>query len=464
MDNSTLEEALAQITAANQLFYKVVDAAQHHRHPRQRAEARAVRRAGHPHLLHLARRRHRAGAAREHRHPRRRRPGGADGGREQDRQHDHRPRHDQRHGDHRAAGRRQRQPARRDHGRRPDPRGQQVADQAVRARPRRLHDHDGLLARAGSPRRHGHGRRRHAPGTAPTPGPAPCSGRARSTSTASRAASTPRTSTPPCRRPRCASSRATRKRASSPSRSCAAPKEQKLTLNLGEEVPVPSTTFTPVAQGGAAFNPLTSFTYRPVGVNVEITPRVTYEGDITLELLIENSSLGDGLIGRGPEPAVVQLAEGADAAAAARRRVEPAGRAAAGGRAAIAARLPGDSAAARHQAALLVQRQHDRPDRHRDAADAAHRANARAVAAGRQSHLRRHAAEPRPGWAAADDRAGSSAHRRAGRRGRAERGRARRGARRCRSAITGREPDRPRRCRRLRRRLRLRCPRRPPRP
>jgi type II secretory pathway component GspD/PulD (secretin) len=70
---------------------------------------------------------------------------------------------------------------------------------------------------------------------------------------------------------------------------------QKLTLNLGEEVPIPSTTFTPVAQGGAAFNPLTSFTYRPVGVNVEMTPRVTFEGDIILELLIENSALGDGL-------------------------------------------------------------------------------------------------------------------------------------------------------------------------
>ena len=70
---------------------------------------------------------------------------------------------------------------------------------------------------------------------------------------------------------------------------------QKLTLNLGEEVPIPSTTFTPVAQGGAAFNPLTSFTYRPVGVNVEITPRVTFEGDVILELLIENSALGEGL-------------------------------------------------------------------------------------------------------------------------------------------------------------------------
>ncbi len=70
---------------------------------------------------------------------------------------------------------------------------------------------------------------------------------------------------------------------------------QKMILNLGEEVPVPSTTFTPVAQGGAAFNPLTSFTYRPVGVNVEITPRVTFEDEVVLELLIENSALGKGL-------------------------------------------------------------------------------------------------------------------------------------------------------------------------
>ena len=70
---------------------------------------------------------------------------------------------------------------------------------------------------------------------------------------------------------------------------------QKMTLNLGEEVPVPSTTFTPVAQGGAAFNPLTSFSYRNVGVNVEVTPRVTYEGDISVELLVENGSLGKGL-------------------------------------------------------------------------------------------------------------------------------------------------------------------------
>jgi general secretion pathway protein D len=66
-------------------------------------------------------------------------------------------------------------------------------------------------------------------------------------------------------------------------------------MNLGEDVPVPSTTFTPLAQGGSSFNPLTSFSYRTVGITLEITPRVTYEGEVQLELSLENSSLGKGL-------------------------------------------------------------------------------------------------------------------------------------------------------------------------
>ncbi len=67
---------------------------------------------------------------------------------------------------------------------------------------------------------------------------------------------------------------------------------QQITLNLGDEIPVPATVFTPVAQGGANFNPLTSFNYRPVGVNIQVTPRVTFEGDIILDLLVESSTLG----------------------------------------------------------------------------------------------------------------------------------------------------------------------------
>lgn len=67
---------------------------------------------------------------------------------------------------------------------------------------------------------------------------------------------------------------------------------QKLSLNLGEEVPVPSTTFTPLAGGGSNVNPLTSYGYRTLGVNVEMTPRVTYDGDIILEIMVENSARG----------------------------------------------------------------------------------------------------------------------------------------------------------------------------
>ena len=74
-----------------------------------------------------------------------------------------------------------------------------------------------------------------------------------------------------------------------------------LKLSLGEDVPVPSTTFTPLAQGGANFNPLTSFTYRNVGVNVEMTPRVSLEGDIRVKLVVESSTLGAGLTIAGQE-------------------------------------------------------------------------------------------------------------------------------------------------------------------
>ena len=54
----------------------------------------------------------------------------------------------------------------------------------------------------------------------------------------------------------------------------------KLTLNLGDEIPIVSTSYTPIATGGAGVNPLNSFQLKPVGINVEMTPRVTLEGDI----------------------------------------------------------------------------------------------------------------------------------------------------------------------------------------
>jgi type II secretory pathway component GspD/PulD (secretin) len=66
----------------------------------------------------------------------------------------------------------------------------------------------------------------------------------------------------------------------------------KLTANLGDEIPVPSTTFQPIVSGGTAINPFTSFSYKQVGVNLAVTPRVTYDGDVILELELESSTKG----------------------------------------------------------------------------------------------------------------------------------------------------------------------------
>src|SRR5262245_29931939 len=67
---------------------------------------------------------------------------------------------------------------------------------------------------------------------------------------------------------------------------------QKLSLNLGEDVPVPRTTFTPLAGTGVGSSPLTSYGYRTIGIIVDMTPRVTYDGDVILEITVENSARG----------------------------------------------------------------------------------------------------------------------------------------------------------------------------
>jgi general secretion pathway protein D len=60
---------------------------------------------------------------------------------------------------------------------------------------------------------------------------------------------------------------------------------------FGEDVPVPNVTFTPIASGGVNQQPITSFTYRTVGVNIEITPRMHHDDEISLRLKLEVSSL-----------------------------------------------------------------------------------------------------------------------------------------------------------------------------
>ncbi|HET6266960.1 MAG TPA: secretin N-terminal domain-containing protein, partial [Acidobacteriota bacterium] len=62
-------------------------------------------------------------------------------------------------------------------------------------------------------------------------------------------------------------------------------------VRFGNQVPVPQTTFAPIATGGVNQQPITSFIYRDVGINIDITPRVHMDGDVTMEVIIESSSI-----------------------------------------------------------------------------------------------------------------------------------------------------------------------------
>src|SRR5690606_14518360 len=60
---------------------------------------------------------------------------------------------------------------------------------------------------------------------------------------------------------------------------------------FGEEVPVPQVTFSPIAAGGVNQQPITSYSYRNVGVNIDITPRTHHDDEVSLTVRIEISSL-----------------------------------------------------------------------------------------------------------------------------------------------------------------------------
>ena len=60
---------------------------------------------------------------------------------------------------------------------------------------------------------------------------------------------------------------------------------------FGERVPVPVTTFSPIATGGVNQQPITSFNYENIGVNIDITPRTHMNNEVTLALAISVTSI-----------------------------------------------------------------------------------------------------------------------------------------------------------------------------
>jgi general secretion pathway protein D len=67
---------------------------------------------------------------------------------------------------------------------------------------------------------------------------------------------------------------------------------------FGERVPVPVTIFAPIAAGGVQTQPITSFNYENIGVNIDLTPRTHHDDDVSLAVKIEVSSIsGQGFGG-----------------------------------------------------------------------------------------------------------------------------------------------------------------------
>jgi general secretion pathway protein D len=60
---------------------------------------------------------------------------------------------------------------------------------------------------------------------------------------------------------------------------------------FGERVPVPVTTFAPIATGGINQQPITSFVYENIGVNIDITPRIHHDDEVSLVLRVEISNI-----------------------------------------------------------------------------------------------------------------------------------------------------------------------------
>ena len=67
---------------------------------------------------------------------------------------------------------------------------------------------------------------------------------------------------------------------------------QTAQARFGDQVPVPVTTFSQIATGGIPQQPITSFEYKNVGVNIDITPRVHHDGEVTLQLKLDVSAVG----------------------------------------------------------------------------------------------------------------------------------------------------------------------------
>ncbi len=81
---------------------------------------------------------------------------------------------------------------------------------------------------------------------------------------------------------------------------------EKASLLIGDQVPIPVTSFNTSNTIGGSVVPITSFQYRDVGITIEVEPRVHHNREITLKLKVEISNLG-GSVSVGPDQEAVTI-------------------------------------------------------------------------------------------------------------------------------------------------------------
>jgi general secretion pathway protein D len=78
-------------------------------------------------------------------------------------------------------------------------------------------------------------------------------------------------------------------------------------LHLGDRVPIPVTSFNTGSTGaGGIVVPITSFQYQDIGIRIEVEPRVHHNREVTLNLMVEVSQLGE-TVPVGPDQEAVTI-------------------------------------------------------------------------------------------------------------------------------------------------------------
>jgi general secretion pathway protein D len=67
--------------------------------------------------------------------------------------------------------------------------------------------------------------------------------------------------------------------------------DEEIKTMVGQKIPIPQTTFSPIAAGGVNQQPITSFTYQDVGLDIKVKPKIHMEGEVTLEIEVKITAI-----------------------------------------------------------------------------------------------------------------------------------------------------------------------------